>query len=216
MSLDFKLRRILRGLSYPQSAWIPAWMSPLEPDEIRDVFEAPLSADDLYRDAMELWERRPGASTVDRSLEFFTRFYLPDDILTKVDRASMMVSLETRAVFLDNDVVAFCQKLPHRFKYRNGSGKYLLKKAMAGILPSDIVGRRKKGFGIPLMQWLKDLPPLDAPRALPGMKTAAVEQAWREHRAGKADHRLFLWQWLAVQHGLQATKEPNISKVVDL
>lgn len=115
----------------------------------------------------------------------------------------MMVSLETRAVFLDNDLVEFCQKLPNRFKFRDGSGKYLLKKAMADILPKDIISRPKKGFGIPLMQWLKELPPLDAPNTLPGMKTASVEAAWRDHRAGKADYRLFLWQWLAVQHGMR-------------
>ena len=202
MGFDFKVKRTLRGLSYPQGAWIPAWMSPLEPDEIRDIFEEPLDANELYGEAIAWWERRPDASLVDKSLEFFTRFYLQDDILTKVDRAAMMVSLETRAVFLDNDLVQFCRKLPHRFKFRNGQGKYLLKKAMADILPADIVSRRKKGFGIPLLQWLRELPPMEAPQKLPGMKTAEIEAAWRDHRAGKADHRLFLWQWLAVQYGL--------------
>ncbi len=202
MSLDFKVRRTLRGLSYAEGAWNPAWMSPLEPEEIREVFEAPLTTDELYAEALELWERRPEASLVDRSLEFFTRFYLPDDILTKVDRASMMVSLETRAVFLDNDLVDFCQRLPHRFKFRNGEGKYLLKKAMAGVLPEAILQRPKKGFGIPLMRWLRELPDLARPVALPGMRGTYVDNAWRAHRGGKADHRLFLWQWLAVQYGL--------------
>lgn len=201
MSFDFKLRRALRGLSYPQGVWNPVWMSPLEPDEIRQVFEDPLTTEDLYGDAIELWERRPEANLIDRSLEFFTRFYLQDNILTKVDRASMMTSLEVRAVFLDNDLVAFCQRLPHRFKFRNGQGKYLLKKAMANVLPADTLKRPKKGFGIPLMRWLKDLPAVGEPLALPGMKSASVETAWREHRDGKADHRLFLWMWLALQHG---------------
>ena len=202
MSLDFKLRRALRGLSYAEGAWNPAWMSPLEPEEIHDVFEAPLTAEELYAEALELWERRPGASLVDRSLEFFTRFYLPDDILTKVDRASMMVSLETRAVFLDNDLVDFCQRLPHRFKFRGGEGKYLLKKAMAGILPEETLQRSKKGFGIPLMRWLRELPELKSPAALPGMRPNYITDAWQAHRGGKADHRLFLWQWLALQYGV--------------
>ncbi|MDH3742320.1 MAG: asparagine synthase C-terminal domain-containing protein, partial [Hyphomicrobiales bacterium] len=166
-------------------------------------FEAPLTTEDLYGDAIELWERQPEANLIDRSLEFFTRFYLQDNVLTKVDRASMMTSLETRAVFLDNDLVAFCQKLPHRFKFRNGQGKYLLKKAMAKVLPADTLKRPKKGFGIPVMRWLKDLPAVGEPLALPGMKSASVETAWREHRSGKADHRLFLWMWLALQHGLK-------------
>ena len=73
----------------------------------------------------------------------------------KVDRAAMMVSLESRAVFLDNDLVEFCRRLPYRFKYRNGTRKYLLKKALAPLLPKAVLSRRKKGFGIPLAKWLK-------------------------------------------------------------
>ena len=70
------------------------------------------------RDAIAAWEGAPSRDPVDRLMEFFTRFYLQDDILAKTDRAAMMHSLETRAVFLDNDLVDFCRRLPRRFKYR--------------------------------------------------------------------------------------------------
>jgi asparagine synthase (glutamine-hydrolysing) len=91
---------------------------------------------------MELWETGPAKTRVDRLLQFFTVFYLLDDILTKVDRASMMSSLETRAIFLDNDLVDFCRRQQHRFKFRNGERKFLLKKALEPLLPKSIIHRR--------------------------------------------------------------------------
>ena len=68
----------------------------------------------------------------------------------------MMVSLESRAVFLDNDLVEFCRRLPYRFKYRNGTRKYLLRKALAPLLPREVLMRRKKGFGIPMSRVAAD------------------------------------------------------------
>src|ERR1051325_9792481 len=112
-----------------------------------DLFQAPLAADELFSEAIALWNRDPKLDPVDRTLEFFTNFYLQDDILMKADRAAMMSSLESRAVFLDNDIVAFCRRLPNQLKYRRGRRKYLLKRAVAGLLPSKILRRRKKGFG---------------------------------------------------------------------
>ncbi|MGH6799073.1 MAG: asparagine synthetase B family protein, partial [Roseiarcus sp.] len=120
MSLDFRLRRALTGLSYPPRLWNPVWMAPVEPALMASLFDAPLDAEELYSEAIEIWDQSQSLSLVDRTLEFFTNLYLPDDILTKADRAAMMVSLESRAVFLDNDVVEFCRRLPHGYKLRNG------------------------------------------------------------------------------------------------
>ncbi len=206
MSLDFKIRRTLMGLSHPEAAWAPAWMAPVDPADIGALFETPVRVDDLYSEAMELWETGPAQGRVDRLLQFFTTFYLQDDILAKVDRAAMMCSLETRAVFLDNDVVDFCRRLPAHFKYRNGERKYLLKKALEPLLPREIIERRKKGFGIPLAAWMRQVPrdpPFDP---VPGMRLGWMRQAWEDHRAGRADHRLALWTWLSLQHTLRAAQ----------
>ncbi|MCR9219914.1 MAG: asparagine synthase (glutamine-hydrolyzing) [Alphaproteobacteria bacterium] len=203
MSLDFKLRRTLGGLSYPESAWAPAWMAPLDPRDAADLFEEPLRPEDLYSEAMELWETGPAKGRVDRLLQFFTQLYLQDDILTKSDRASMMVSLESRAVFLDNDLVEFCQRLPHRFKLRDGQRKYLLKKALEPLLPHDIVHRRKKGFGIPLADWMREAPARPPMEPTPGVCVPWAEKAWAAHRAGRSDHRLFMWTWWSVQTALR-------------
>ena len=202
MSLDFKLRRSLMGLSYPPSMWNPVWMSALEPARMGELFDTPVRAEELYEEAVSLWDGRPGVDIMDRSLEFYTSFYLRDNILTKVDRAAMASSLESRAVFLDNDIVDFCQRLPHSFKLRGGTRKYLLKKAVGGLLAPEIVGRRKKGFGIPLYQWLRsgiaDFPL----RPVAGMNADGVEAALGHHRAGRRDERFLLWNWLVLQNNL--------------
>jgi asparagine synthase (glutamine-hydrolysing) len=177
-------------------------MSPLEPSAIAEVFYQPLNWQDLYGEAITLWEGSAGADPVDRTLEFFTNLYLPDDILAKVDRAAMMVSLEARAVFLDNDLVEFCRRLPNRFKFRRGQRKYLLKKALEGRLPPSILVRRKKGFGIPLSRWLRHMAPALPPWTPAGMRPEPVEAFWRAHCDGRRDHRLFLWCWLSLQHCL--------------
>ena len=165
-----------------------------------ELFETPVRAEELYEEAIALWDRRPGAALVDRSLEFFTNFYLRDNILTKVDRAAMMNSLESRAVFLDNDLVEFCRRLPHDFKLRGGTRKYILKKAAEGLLPPAIVERKKKGFGIPLYQWLRD-GVADYPLTpVAGIKSGRVAAALAGHRAGQCDERFLLWNWLALNY----------------
>lgn len=206
MSLDFKIRRTLMGLSQKESAWAPAWMAAVDPDDLSQLFDASIRPEDLYSEAMELWETGPAKSRVDRLLQFFTAFYLQDDILAKVDRAAMMCSLETRAVFLDNDVVDFCRRLPSHFKYRNGERKYLLKKALEPLLPREIIARRKKGFGIPLADWMKQVPAEPPFDPVPGIRPAWMKQAWDDHRAGRADHRLALWTWLSLQYTLSAAR----------
>jgi asparagine synthase (glutamine-hydrolysing) len=198
MAADFKIRRGLMGLSYPMPIWTPAWMSPVEPALLRDLFETPLHPDELYAEAIGLWDSSNG-DPVDRMLEFFTNIYLQDDILAKVDRATMAVSLESRAVFLDLDIVEFCRRLPHRFKYRNGVRKYILRKAMAPLMPPEVLRRPKKGFGIPLMRWLPAIAPHPPTHPIEGVRLDTVERMWREHGERRRDHRLFLWSWLSLQ-----------------
>ena len=205
MSIDFKVRRALSGLGHPPAYWNPVWLAPADPAMMAEIFYAPIGAEDLYQEAVELWSASTG-DIVDRTLEFYTNFYLPDDILAKVDRAAMMASLESRAVFLDPDLVEFCRRLPNRFKFRNGERKWLLRRAFAELLPKTVLGRRKKGFGIPLASWLRDWPEPHADPAWEGcgLSLASMHGAWSRHACGERDHRLLLFAWLTLHHHRQA------------
>jgi asparagine synthase (glutamine-hydrolysing) len=211
MSIDFKLRRTLMGLSHQQPLWNPIWLAPLEPREIQDLFEVPLPPEELYEEVLTLWHSGGNKDLVDRTLEFYTNFYLQDDILMKVDRASMMNSLETRAVFLDNDLVEFCRRLPNRFKLRRGKRKYLLRLALRGLVPENVLTRPKKGFGIPLSKWLKTTPTNPPLTPIDGVRTERVAAQWADHRSGVKDHRLFLWSWLGLQAVLPSRPGPGIA-----
>ncbi len=187
ISLDFKIKRTLRGLSYPASQWNPAWIGALEPHEIAEFLRSPCSPEDVYSEAISAWDACAQTNTVDRTLEFFTRFYLQDGILAKVDRATMMNSLEARAPFLDIEVANFARRLPAQWKLRNGTTKYLLKQAALRLLPADIVHRKKKGFGTPVGSWLR------TGRLAPTSLDPFVRNRVVAHQAGKVDDRLFLW-----------------------
>jgi asparagine synthase (glutamine-hydrolysing) len=199
MSLDFRLRRALMGLSHPPNVRLPVWMSPIDPVRMGALFDTPLPADELYSEAIEVWDTTRAKNPVDRALEFFTNFYLPDDILAKTDRATMMVSLEARAVFLDNDVVNFCAHLPHGYKYRHGVRKFLLRRAARGLVPDVVLTRPKKGFGIPFAHWPRQMPPMPPPGSVPGMRQEWIAERWSAARTGREDERLLLWSWLSLQ-----------------
>jgi asparagine synthase (glutamine-hydrolysing) len=199
MSWDFRLRRALTGLSYPAPYWNPVWMAPIEPAAMGQFFDDPLAPEELYEEAITAWRCSGQTDFLSRTLEFFTMLYLQNDILTKVDRASMMVSLESRAVFLDPALVDFCRMLPNRWKYRNGERKYLLKRALKGLVPDAVLARRKQGFGPPLQSWLSRLAAPRASNMIPGLKDEAFREQWDRNRRGKSDDRLLLWNWFALE-----------------
>lgn len=203
MSFDFKVKRTLRGLSYPQKLWCPVWMGPLEPKELADLFEMPIDYEAIYSEAIEQWDACRQTNLVDKTLQFYTRLYLQDDILVKVDRASMMNSLEVRAPYLDIELVDFVRKIPSRFKFMNGQTKYILKKALEPVLPREILYRPKKGFGIPIGKWLKNgVVNINAHESSGHLNTRFIQSRHAEHQGNRADHRAFLWNlWVLERWG---------------
>jgi asparagine synthase (glutamine-hydrolysing) len=199
MSLDFKLKRTLNGLSYSPKLWNPVWLGPLSPPEIGRIFGQEIEPEELYEEAIGLWNGSPHLNLIEKTMEFYATFYLQDGILTKVDRASMLNSLEARAVFLDNDLVEFARRLPTGLKYRNGKGKYLLRKVLSRRLPADIVDRPKKGFGIPLALWLRQVPTQLPLNGVAGIDTDEVVRLWRDHRQKIGNNAIALWVWLSLQ-----------------
>ncbi|MFZ3323852.1 MAG: asparagine synthase (glutamine-hydrolyzing) [Usitatibacter sp.] len=201
MSLDFRIKRGLRGAHYPPELWNPAWLGPLEAKDVAELLGEPVALEDLYSEAIQAWESSRATHVVDKTLEFYTRLYLPDDILVKADRASMMNSLEVRSPFLDQDVVDFARRIPHEYKYRHGTTKYILKAALRGVVPDWVLGRRKKGFGIPLTRWLRTWNDDGLVHASELVRNPAWTAArLAEHKAGSRDNRLALWCLLALEH----------------
>ena len=141
--------------------------------------------------------------------------YLPDDILAKVDRASMAVALETRVPFLDHRVAELAARIPLDMKVRDGRGKHIVRELLYGLVPRALVERPKAGFGIPVGHWIKGpLRPWAEDLLEPGRLRAegwfdaeAVSRRWRDHLNGTRDSTPALWAILMFQAWLRAERE---------
>ena len=152
----------------------------------------------------------PARSGLDRAQYADLKFWLPGDILTKVDRTSMAVSLEAREPLLDHRLLEFAATLPEGLRLRRGQGKWLLKKTMERYLPPDILYRQKQGFVTPIAQWFRG-PLAETARGI-GASAALTRTGWFDakrlgtlaeaHIAGRADHSRLLWQLLMLDRSL--------------
>ena len=205
ISWDFKIKRTLMGLSYDPRLWNAVWMGAAEPRELQELLADKIDIEETYEEAIQSWERCRQPNPVDRALQFWTNFYLQDGILAKVDRASMLNSLEARSPFLDIEMVDLARRIPWQLKLRRGETKSILKKALEPLLPREIVHRKKKGFGMPIGRWLREGKfAFNHEAARPHLNTAIAGQKILAHLDGKSDERLFLWsywllaEWLSV------------------
>jgi len=207
LSLDFKALRFVTGAKYDPVARHHIWFGSFTPSEQEELLtpEALSQTDnDIYRQARQMADECDSADLIGRMQCLDTRLYLAEDILTKVDRASMAVSLEVRAPFLDPRVAEFAASLPSNYKLKGHKSKYILKKAVAGLLPGFVARRRKKGFGVPVAEWLKyklrplarDLLSPERVRRAGVFKPEYVARLQDEHERGVANHRKLLWTLL--------------------
>jgi len=152
----------------------------------------------------EVFNETKGWPVLSRLMEVDRRTYLPDALLTKVDRASMAVGLEVRVPLLDHRVVEYSSGLPDRFKYRNGTGKYLLKQLLFRHFPEGLFKRPKMGFGVPLGNWFRlylkemllDYLSSDRLKKEGLFSPDVIERQIKEHLLGEADHHQRLWALL--------------------
>lgn len=156
-------------------------------------FEGPFSAQMMFQDMVE---------------------YLPDDILTKVDRASMAVSLEARVPLLDHDVVELAWQMPLDWKIRGRTQKWILRQVLGRHVPAELFERPKMGFGVPIGQWLRgplegwaaDLLDARTIRADGIFDAEAVSRTWEAHQAGRGNHEHQLWAVLMFQSWWQLNR----------
>ncbi len=204
-SFDFKVKSFLRGLPYSLARRQQVWLGSFTPSELHELLTPAWqqSDDEIFGPVDELTPQVQRLSTIDAVSRLLIQHYLHDDLLVKLDRSSMMASVEARTPFLDVDFAEFAMKLPNEWK----QNKKILRQVMASRLHNTIVWRPKKGFGIPLGWWLKG--PLhawaqevlrdDKLQADGILNPAVPAQLLREHKRGQADHRKKIWTLLAWQ-----------------
>ena len=207
ISLDFQLKQFLRGAAEPLPLAHQRWIGSFSGVEVGEIL---VDGDPIGVEAEHLRRASGVAAGPDPladSLALYQETYLPEDILTKVDRASMACGLEVRAPFLDARLVDFVQGLPSSYKYGRRTTKRLLKSAAARHLPASILARPKKGFGIPVARWLLGpLSPMvdhflgrDHLHRQGIFRPDVVARLVEQHRAGIRDNRKPLWTLLMFQ-----------------
>jgi asparagine synthase (glutamine-hydrolysing) len=172
----------------------------------REIIGRPLMA---YGDSLQLIERlwaeaesdNPQADLFQEMTYVELKQRLSELLLQRLDRIAMLSSVEGREPFLDHEIVAFAMALPPRMKYRDGKGKYVLRRAVRDILPPEILNRRKQGFGTPMVEWLRGPFGQRAQATVRqsslietnAINLAPVERLFAEHRAGRSDWSYQLW-----------------------
>lgn len=205
LSLDYRFKRFLTGLNNVPYIRHHLWMGSFLPQEKKQLLNRwiidSLGSADIFKNSRSYFEEYNGNNLIDRMQYLDTKTYLLDDLLVKVDLASMANSLEVRSPFLDYRLVEFAFNLPTNFRLNKLTTKYILKKYAKQFLPKEIVYKRKKGFGIPLAHWIRnglkdfvlDILSEDKIKKEGFFHYAYIKRILEEHFANKADNHKQIW-----------------------
>ncbi len=208
ISFDFKVKRFLSGIGYPDGIRNAIWLGSFSFSDIERVASPEilhlLDRSRLVEEVSFYEENFPGRDPMTFLQYLDLKLYLQESILVKVDRASMACSLEVRAPLLDHELVEFVMGLPAGLKLKRLTSKYILKKAMEGHLPEEVIQRKKKGFGVPIAKWVKgplkdlfgDLLSEDRIKREGFLNHEYVSALLHEHLLNKKDNRKQLWTLL--------------------
>lgn len=208
MSLDFKLKKFTSGFEGNPKYRDARWMAPFSEEERRKLFSSEtwdaVKNENVFEDIDRYLLEADSQDEFDMLGYLYQRMYMMDQVLVKVDRASMMHALEVRAPFLDTQVVDLANHMPRKYKLRGLERKYILKKLMEGKLPKEIIYRKKKGFGMPIGEWMRgDMRPMleeylgkESLEEVGLFNVDYVEKLVSEHIEGKKDNKKQLWTLL--------------------
>ncbi len=208
MSLDFKIKKFINGFDsndlYRNQKWLAAFDLADRKELFKEEFLPIIEKENQFKYIDLYVSKNNVKDPIDKLSLIYQRTYMMDQVLVKVDRASMMNSLEVRAPFLDTRVVDLANNLPSSFKIRGLVRKFILKKLMSDKLPKNIIYRKKKGFGMPIAEWLRtDLKPLvlkylnkDIINKQGFFRYEYVEKILNDHFSGAVDNRKKIWTLL--------------------
>lgn len=206
-----RAKRFMKAASLPKVErylrWVSAFDTEAKQQLYTDDFRHRTSASSSAECLAPWFAKANGAGIVDATLLTDMMTYLPNDLLVKVDIASMAVSLEARSPFLDHKVIEFAASLPEKYKLRGLTTKYLLKRVLEKLLPAENLNRRKMGFGVPIGHWLRaEMQPFLRETLLSEkslgrnlFKPEVVKQLIEQHTRGGRDHASKLWTLLMLE-----------------
>jgi asparagine synthase (glutamine-hydrolysing) len=206
-----KAKRFVEGAALPENLMHTRWMMFMSSEEKAMLYRPELMASlngQIATSVLTPYFRNASDFDVLARQQYVDiKTYLVDDILTKVDRMSMAVSLEARVPLLDHRIVEFAVNLPPQMKLRRGQTKVILRKAMANRLPSEVLNKPKQGFSIPLKHWLRgplrpmmmDLLSADCVRRRGYFRSTTVEQWITEHLDARVNHSHRLWSLMVFE-----------------
>ncbi len=204
-------KRFLKAAKLPRTERYFRWMSTFNSETKPELYTRDFAASIAGNNASDLLDRwfatANGTGTLDATLLTDQMTYLPNDLLVKVDIASMANSLEARSPFLDHNVIEFAASLPENLKMRGVETKSLLKKVAARLVPKDVVYRRKMGFGVPIGKWFREdmkdfvrgilLSERSLTRGI--IRPEIIERYVNEHTSATRDHSFQLWTLLMLE-----------------
>ena len=214
-SLVRRAKRFLEALGQPTARRYLNWLQ-IFPESMRaslynDDFLASLPGGDPFEFLDSVWARSEGRDVVSRASISDMLSYLPCDLCTKVDIASMAHGLEVRQPLLDYRVVEFAASLPVRFKFRGGRGKLILQDTFGSMIPKSIFARKKMGFGVPISTWFRnELKPMvhdtllaEDAHIAPFFRRDFVADLVRSHEMSEQNHSYRLWNLLILEKWLR-------------
>jgi len=206
MSWRFRARHFGQGFLHPPEERIPGWMAsfalPAALAAMKPELAAAVDPDEVLEPSRTAYRASRPAGELWAQIHTWIATYLEASILTKLDRASMLHSLEARSPLLDPELCDLFASLPAALVFSAGRGKVLLRRFGARSLPRELLRKPKKGLGVPQTAWLRTVlrerfeTCLELSRARGWFAHEVVERLWREHLAGRADHRKALWNFL--------------------
>jgi len=214
-------KRFLKAANLPRTERYFRWMSTFNREAKAGLYTPEFASEINGRDPSGILDKwfaiANGTGTLDATMLTDQMTYLPNDLLVKVDIASMANSLEARSPFLDHKVIEFAASLPENLKMRGFETKSLLKKVAARLVPKEVIYRRKMGFGVPVGAWFRgemksfvsEVLLSERSRKRGIVRADALERYVREHTTGERDHAFQLWTLLMLELWFQRFIDPQ-------